>query len=146
MQAERSGEDGDGKRVTAEASHGVDSREHGGLWDEGESRPFTEHQGVLFTEEALPEVSSLPPAIVKVSPSPLWPEAVTTPPPLLVTHGPQFLLPGVVWPTACGLQEARCHSGHCIPKDYLCDGQEDCKDGSDELDCGECCAGQERRN
>lgn len=34
-QAERSGEGGDGERVTAEAGRGVDSREPGGLWGEG---------------------------------------------------------------------------------------------------------------
>lgn len=89
----------------------------------------------LDCEEAVPDLSSLPPAVVKVSPLPLWPEAAATPPPP-VTHRPPFLFPSVAVPTACGPQEATCHSGHCIPKDYLCDGQEDCKDGSDELDCG----------
>lgn len=111
-----------------------------------ERLPFTKHQGILPTEEAVPELSSLSPTVVKVSPSPLWPEAATTLPPP-VTHGPQFLLPGVPGPGvpgpgvpgACGPQEASCHSGHCIPRDYLCDGQEDCKDGSDELGCGEHC-------
>ncbi|XP_075802672.1 basement membrane-specific heparan sulfate proteoglycan core protein isoform X4 [Microtus pennsylvanicus] len=86
----------------------------------------------LDCEEAVPELSSLPPAIVKVSPLPE--AAATAPPP--VTHRPPFLFPSVAVPAACGPQEATCHSGHCIPKDYLCDGQEDCKDGSDELDCG----------
>lgn len=99
----------------------------------GGSHPVTEHQGILSTEEAVPELSSLPPAVVKVSP---LPEAAATPPPP-VTHRPPFLFPSVAVPAACGPQEATCHSGHCIPKDYLCDGQEDCKDGSDELDCGE---------
>uniref|UniRef100_A0A8I6ASH2 Basement membrane-specific heparan sulfate proteoglycan core protein n=1 Tax=Rattus norvegicus TaxID=10116 RepID=A0A8I6ASH2_RAT len=88
----------------------------------------------LNCEEAVSEISSLPSAVVKVSPLPLWPEAATLPPPVM--HGPQFLLPNVPGPTACGPQEASCHSGHCIPRDYLCDGQEDCRDGSDELGCG----------
>lgn len=108
-----------------------------------ESHPVTKHQGILSTEEAVPDLSSLPPAVVKVSPLPLWPEAAATPPPP-VTHRPPFLFPSVAVPTACGPQEATCHSGHCIPKDYLCDGQEDCKDGSDELDCGEDRVGRER--
>nr|Q05793.1 RecName: Full=Basement membrane-specific heparan sulfate proteoglycan core protein; Short=HSPG; Contains: RecName: Full=Endorepellin; Contains: RecName: Full=LG3 peptide; Flags: Precursor [Mus musculus]AAA39911.1 perlecan [Mus musculus] len=88
----------------------------------------------LNCEEPVPELSSSTPAVGKVSPLPLWPEAATTPPPP-VTHGPQFLLPSVPGPSACGPQEASCHSGHCIPRDYLCDGQEDCRDGSDELGC-----------
>lgn len=108
----------------------------------GESHSFTKHQGILSTEEAVPELSSSPPAVVKVSPLPLWPVAVTTPPPP-VTHGPQFPRPSVTPPTACGLQEVACHSGHCIPRDYLCDGQEDCRDGSDELGCGELGIGRE---
>ncbi|CAJ0956021.1 unnamed protein product [Ranitomeya imitator] len=33
-------------------------------------------------------------------------------------------------------EEARCPNGQCIPRDYLCDGERDCKDGSDELNCG----------
>lgn len=107
----------------------------------GERHLFTKHQGILPTEEPVPELSSSTPAVGKVSPLPLWPEAATTPPPP-VTHGPQFLLPSVPGPSACGPQEASCHSGHCIPRDYLCDGQEDCRDGSDELGCGEHCGGR----
>lgn len=138
MQAERSEGGGDGERLMAEAAHGLTPGSMGDCGVRGERLPFTEHQGILPTEEAVPELSSLPPAVVKV---PLWPEAATTLPPP-VTHGPQFLLPGVPGPGvpgACGPQEASCHSGHCIPRDYLCDGQEDCKDGSDELGCGEYC-------
>ncbi|KAM9297026.1 LOW QUALITY PROTEIN: basement membrane-specific heparan sulfate proteoglycan core protein [Gastrophryne carolinensis] len=36
----------------------------------------------------------------------------------------------------CLREEARCPNGQCIPRDYLCDGERDCKDGSDELNCG----------
>ncbi|XP_056400171.1 basement membrane-specific heparan sulfate proteoglycan core protein isoform X3 [Hyla sarda] len=36
----------------------------------------------------------------------------------------------------CRREEARCPNGQCIPRDYLCDGERDCKDGSDEFNCG----------
>ncbi|XP_063292891.1 basement membrane-specific heparan sulfate proteoglycan core protein isoform X6 [Pelobates fuscus] len=39
-------------------------------------------------------------------------------------------------PRECRRDEARCPNGQCIPRDYLCDGERDCKDGSDELNCG----------
>ncbi|XP_069467045.1 basement membrane-specific heparan sulfate proteoglycan core protein isoform X3 [Ambystoma mexicanum] len=39
-------------------------------------------------------------------------------------------------PRPCHREEARCPNGQCIPRDYLCDGERDCKDGSDELYCG----------
>lgn len=34
----------------------------------------------------------------------------------------------------CGPDQFRCQQGHCIPQDLLCDGWNDCKDGSDETD------------
>ncbi|XP_058409147.1 basement membrane-specific heparan sulfate proteoglycan core protein isoform X9 [Diceros bicornis minor] len=89
----------------------------------------------LNCEEPVPELSSPPPPVAETPPPPPEPEAATTRQ-LLVTPAPQPLFPAPHRPVPCGPHEATCHSGHCIPKDYVCDGQEDCKDGSDELDCG----------
>lgn len=38
-------------------------------------------------------------------------------------------------PTDCSLHQATCMNGECIPKQKLCDGVYDCKDGSDESSC-----------
>ncbi|KAJ8967224.1 hypothetical protein NQ314_003002, partial [Rhamnusium bicolor] len=38
-------------------------------------------------------------------------------------------------PKACGLYEATCSNGDCIPKNKVCDGVFDCADGSDENRC-----------
>ena len=37
----------------------------------------------------------------------------------------------------CRQDEATCTNGQCIPRDYLCDGEQDCSDGSDETSCGQ---------
>ncbi|KAJ6656843.1 hypothetical protein lerEdw1_003174 [Lerista edwardsae] len=39
------------------------------------------------------------------------------------------------YPGVCRKDEAVCANRQCIPRDYLCDGEQDCQDGSDELDC-----------
>ncbi|XP_029434740.1 basement membrane-specific heparan sulfate proteoglycan core protein isoform X5 [Rhinatrema bivittatum] len=36
----------------------------------------------------------------------------------------------------CRRDEARCPNGQCIPRDYVCDGERDCRNGEDELNCG----------
>ncbi|XP_073089464.1 basement membrane-specific heparan sulfate proteoglycan core protein isoform X4 [Manis javanica] len=89
----------------------------------------------LNCEEPVPELSSMPPPLVETSPLLPRLETITTER-FAVTLAPQPLLPGAGRPVPCGPHEAACHSGHCIPRDYVCDGQDDCKDGSDELDCG----------
>lgn len=38
-------------------------------------------------------------------------------------------------PTACGVNEATCMNGECIPKEAVCDGDFDCSDQSDEMRC-----------
>ncbi|KAM5132244.1 basement membrane-specific heparan sulfate proteoglycan core protein [Mantella aurantiaca] len=69
----------------------------------------------------------------------------TTPPPPVYTRPPIVSTAPVKRPTPkppidelrqCRREEARCPNGQCIPRDYLCDGERDCRDGSDELNCG----------
>ncbi|XP_014849228.1 PREDICTED: basement membrane-specific heparan sulfate proteoglycan core protein isoform X5 [Poecilia mexicana] len=39
-------------------------------------------------------------------------------------------------PLRCKADQARCQSGECISRIFICDGERDCQDGSDELRCG----------
>jgi len=34
-----------------------------------------------------------------------------------------------------GVTEIYCDSGHCVPMSYVCDGDNDCTDASDERHC-----------
>ncbi|CAL1541465.1 unnamed protein product, partial [Lymnaea stagnalis] len=42
-----------------------------------------------------------------------------------------------VTPNSC-LGDHQCPDGQCIPRDFICDMQTDCSDGSDEASCGPC--------
>ena len=53
---------------------------------------------------------------------------------LCVSVGPTE---GPIIPGRCGRDEATCQNGQCVPRDYLCDGDFDCSDRSDEADCSE---------
>ncbi|XP_050705682.1 very low-density lipoprotein receptor-like isoform X1 [Eriocheir sinensis] len=57
----------------------------------------------------------------------------TTPTPPITTTTPAF---------KCSNDEFLCDNTKCIPKDWLCDGDEDCEDKTDEHDCSGCGAGQ----
>ncbi|XP_050705379.1 low-density lipoprotein receptor-like isoform X2 [Eriocheir sinensis] len=56
-----------------------------------------------------------------------------TPTPTITTTTPAF---------KCSNDEFLCDNTKCIPKDWLCDGDEDCEDKTDEHDCSGCGAGQ----
>ncbi|KAK7494115.1 hypothetical protein BaRGS_00014588, partial [Batillaria attramentaria] len=50
--------------------------------------------------------------------------------------GVDYIGPTVTPPEGpCRADEATCSNGQCIPRDYLCDGEQDCSDGSDEVSC-----------
>ncbi|XP_060132262.1 basement membrane-specific heparan sulfate proteoglycan core protein isoform X6 [Zootoca vivipara] len=82
-----------------------------------------------------PPVTSARPGTTRV---PATTASVTT------RRAPVTPLPGV-FPTKpslapilrpCRKDEAICSNKQCIPRDYICDGERDCSDGSDESRCG----------
>ncbi|XP_077403626.1 basement membrane-specific heparan sulfate proteoglycan core protein isoform X2 [Vanacampus margaritifer] len=61
---------------------------------------------------------------VATTPAPATTSAIVKPP-----------QPPVI-PGFCRADQAKCQSGQCISRDYICDGERDCLDGSDEFRCG----------
>uniref|UniRef100_A0A4W5ND80 F5/8 type C domain-containing protein n=1 Tax=Hucho hucho TaxID=62062 RepID=A0A4W5ND80_9TELE len=54
----------------------------------------------------------------------------------LVTPSSATTPRGVVTVKRCYPGQFACHSGECVPVSVLCDGRLDCKDHSDEINCG----------
>ncbi|XP_061424116.1 basement membrane-specific heparan sulfate proteoglycan core protein isoform X6 [Lethenteron reissneri] len=76
-----------------------------------------------------------PPPSPQSSPTPPPPPPLTPPPPR--PQVPHTAAPVPPPPAArpCRVEEAVCGNGQCVPRDYLCDGEKDCTDGSDEMAC-----------
>ena len=49
------------------------------------------------------------------------------------------LMPFMCRISACPQNTFHCSNGKCINREFLCDGQNDCGDGSDELNCPSNC-------
>ena len=50
------------------------------------------------------------------------------------TEGDHFLCCSADW--KCSRSFWKCPNEKCIPKNYVCNGEDDCGDGSDERNCG----------
>ncbi|XP_066462350.1 basement membrane-specific heparan sulfate proteoglycan core protein isoform X4 [Eleutherodactylus coqui] len=101
-------------------------------------RDMSDEQGCETPE---PDITSPPvttrPIITRRPSSPPPPIIYTRPPPVATTpFKPITAKLPIDGPRLCRREEARCPNGQCIPREYLCDGERDCKDGSDEINCG----------
>lgn len=58
----------------------------------------------------------------------------------IVLHSTFTTKATVVTSLVCGWAELRCKNGkQCVPHEYICDGDKDCSDGTDEEDCSLYC-------
>lgn len=93
------------------------SQLHGWVCDVLVERPVSRLCPLIISESRRE-----PPPVFTTSPTTTTP--AKKPPVLLDPVGP------------CRVDQATCQSGECIPRDYICDGERDCSDGSDEFRCG----------
>eukprot|EP00063_Salmo_salar_P016771 XP_013991606.1 PREDICTED: basement membrane-specific heparan sulfate proteoglycan core protein-like isoform X19 [Salmo salar] len=70
----------------------------------------------------------------KIQPGPVTPTPPTTTTPPIRKSTRPLGPPDPLGP--CKVDQATCQNGECVPRDYLCDGERDCSDGSDEFRCG----------
>ena len=44
-------------------------------------------------------------------------------------------MPDADYQKSCNYDQFTCNNGNCVPKSYMCDGDNDCGDRSDEQNC-----------
>jgi len=86
---------------------------------------FQLRANLIVKERRRPKPTPMPP-IVGRSPFNWERPPVVSPPPRY---------PHLQAPVGCPVSTWRCESGDCVPEAARCDGYNDCKDGTDELDC-----------
>ncbi|KAG9482678.1 hypothetical protein GDO78_011370 [Eleutherodactylus coqui] len=136
------GDLGDDEDFMADEASGDDhgSSEVGSGVTEGITTASTSTISSFYTETPEPDITSPPvttrPIITRRPSSPPPPIIYTRPPPVATTpFKPITAKLPIDGPRLCRREEARCPNGQCIPREYLCDGERDCKDGSDEINC-----------
>ncbi|KAJ7335677.1 hypothetical protein JRQ81_013618 [Phrynocephalus forsythii] len=95
---------------------------------------------VIWTAKAVPPLTTQARATTLRTRVPPLPPTTTAPtaakPVKMRTSRPTILTT-----LACGWAEVACRNGkECVPYEYICDGEEDCADGSDEDGCAEFCS------
>lgn len=46
-----------------------------------------------------------------------------------------IVIHGVVTQSSCAPDQLVCNNGRCVDRQLICDGRDDCEDGTDETDC-----------